>query len=46
MDLGLVYMDGKLRHRNLSCNPNNVQCSTHISSSRSPNELILILLES
>ena len=65
LDLGLLYMDRKLRHRpttfmwsprfkkvvfksklqqlrrslNLSCNPDIVQCSAHISSSRSPNDL-------
>ena len=65
LDLGLPYMDGKLRHRpttfmrsprfkkvviksklqqqrrspNLSCSPDTVQCSAHISSSRSPNDL-------
>ena len=64
-DLGLFYMDEKLRHRpktfiwsprlkkavfksklqqqrrsqNLSCSPDTVQCSAHISSSRSPNDL-------
>ena len=64
-DLGLLYMDGKLRHRpktfmwsqrfkkaifksklqqqrislNLSCSPDTVQCSAHILSSRSLNEL-------
>ena len=66
LDLGMIYMDGKLRHgpktfiwsprfkktifkfklkqqqrsQNLSCNPDTVQCSAHISSSRSPNDLI------
>ena len=29
------------RRQNLSCSPDTVQCSTHISSSRSQNELIL-----
>ena len=72
MDLGLVYMDGKLRHRpipfmksprfktevfkfklqqqkrsrNLSYSLDIVQCSAHISSFKSPNVFILILLES
>ena len=72
LNLGLVYMDEKLRHRlktfmkssrfkttvfkfkwlqqkrsrNLSCSPDNIQCSAHNSSSRSPNELIPILFES
>ena len=67
-DLGLLYMDGKVRHRpttfmrsprfnkvvsksklqqqrrspNLSCSPDTVQCSAHILSSRSPNDLILL----
>ena len=31
---------------NLSCNPDTVKCSAHILSSRSPNDLILFLLES
>ena len=65
LDLGLLYMDGKLRHKpktfmrsprfkkavfksklqqqrrslNLSCSPDTVQCSAHISSSRSRNDL-------
>jgi hypothetical protein len=65
LDLGLFYMDEKIRHRpttfmwsprfknavfksklqqqqrspNLSCSPDTVQCSAHISSSRSPNDL-------
>ena len=65
-DLGLLYMDGKVRHRpttfmwsprfkkvvfksklqqqqrspNLSCNLDIVHCVAHISSSRSPNDLI------
>ena len=65
LDLGLLYMDEKLRDRpktfmrsprftkavfksklqqqrrspNLSCNPDTVQCSAHISSSKSPNDL-------
>jgi hypothetical protein len=30
----------------MPCSPDNVQCSAHISSSRSPNDLILVLLES
>ena len=64
-DLGMLYMNGKVRHRSLvfmrsprfknvvfksklqqqrksltlSCNPHNVQCSAHISSSRSSNDL-------
>ena len=64
-DLGLLYMDGKIRHRpktfmwsprfkkaifksnfqqqrrslNLSYSPDTVQCSAHILSSRSPNDL-------
>jgi len=32
--------------QNLSYSPDIVQCSAHISSSRSPNDLIFILLES
>ena len=65
LDLGLLYMNGKVRHRpitfmqglrfkktvfksklqqqqrslNLSCSLDTVQCSAHILSSRSPNDL-------
>ena len=34
------------RSLNLSCSPDTVKCSAYILSSRSPNDLILFLLES